>query len=232
MGSASSFVMGYEGQPWLVTAWHVAHDRDTRERKSFEVLDQYGVKHSDSELEMLDPTCPVADVAVFRPWPGYFLPGSPFEPYGGTGVRPTRHAYFLGFPNLGEPMRYGLKYLSETTPFIKQGIVSGEARHRSGIAKRVWLLDALAHHGFSGGPVLIREPESENYRLLGIMSGYVPSNVRTLPGEVPETPGQIGGAPPLRGDPFAETNSGMAICFDIEHAVADIDDYLRRMSSK
>lgn len=221
----SSFVMSYGGHQWLVTARHVVQE-DSGEPKEFEVLEEGGIKHSGSELERLEMTIPFADVTVFRLWSEYLNAEPPLEPYGGGEVRATQHVYFLGFPDLGEPLRYGVKYASETTPFIKQAIVSGEAKHRSGMTKTVWLLDASAPHGFSGGPVLVREPESDGYRVLGVMSGYVPSNVRVLPGEVPPTPMQIGGAPPLPNDAFSETNSGIAICFDIEHALADIDAYL------
>lgn len=227
MGAASSFVMNYGNHQWLVTANHVVEDKNGDE-KPYLVCDPNGGTHS--RLERVQRTSP-ADVAVFRLWTEDLFFQDSLEPYGADwDVRPTQHVYFLGFPDLGEPLSYSLRYVSPTTPFIKQAIVSGDATHRSGLAKKIWLLDGMGHHGFSGGPVLIRERDSERYRVLGVMSGYVPSNVRVLPGEVAPDPTQVGGAPPLPGDALSETNSGLAICFDIEHAIADIDAYLYSLS--
>jgi hypothetical protein len=231
-GSCSSFVMNYAGHQWLVTAKHVVHDVETNTDKPFEVFDQYGVRHSDSELEMLYMTNRLfADVTVFRLWKEYVNLGPPLEPYGADDVGATQDVYFLGFPDLGNPDHYGLKYASPLTPFIKRAIVSGEAKHRNGLTKKIWLLDGMGHHGFSGGPVIIYEPNSKSYRILGVVSGYTPANVRVLPGELPADPNQMGaGPPPLPDDSFSETNSGIAICFDIEHAIADINEHLRRLS--
>ncbi|WP_301150147.1 S1 family peptidase [Mycobacterium simiae] len=226
----SSFVLGYEEQQWLVTARHVVQT-DSGELRDFEVLETDGTSHSGSSLERLEMTFPFADVTVFRLWAEYVSLEPPLEPYRGE-VIPTQRVYFLGFPDLGEPLRYGLRYDSLTTPFIKKAIVSGEVMHRSGLMNNIWLLDALAHHGFSGGPVLVREPKSEGYLVHGVISGYVPSNVRVLPGVVAATPMQIGDAPPLPHEAFSETNSGLAVCFGIGHALADIDAQLRADSAE
>lgn len=226
---SSSFVLSYAERQWLVTARHVVQE-DSGELRTFEVLEADGTRHSGSDLERLAMTFPFADVTVFRLWTEDVSLEPPIEPYRGE-VHPTQPVYFLGFPDLGEPLRYGLTYASQTTPFIKQAIVSGEAMHRSGLMRDIWLLDALAHHGFSGGPVLIPEPKCEDYLVLGVVSGYVPSNVRVLPGKVPSTPMQIGGVAPLPNDAFSETNSGLTVCFGIGHALADIDAQLRADSA-
>jgi hypothetical protein len=62
------------------------------------------------------------------------------------------------------------------------------------------------------------------------MSGYVPANVQVImPGQFNPEPNQIGAAsPPLPDEPFSETNSGIAICFDIKYAKDHIDEYLKR----
>jgi hypothetical protein len=221
---SSSFVFSHGGFEWLVTAWHVVHDRDTKKRRDFDVIDQHGVKHSGSELDMLDATNTSADVAVFHLWSKNANFGDSLEAYDQMPST-TQQVYFLGFPDLANPLKHGLKYASPTKPFIKQAMVSGEARHRNGITTKIWLLDGMAHHGFSGGPVLIYEPKDDCYRVLGIVTGYVPSYVRVSPGEVPADFMQIGHDDrPLPDDPFALTNSGIAICFDISHAIAYIND--------
>jgi hypothetical protein len=163
MGTCSSFVMNHKAHQWLVTARHVVQDGIGNDKplKPFEVLDQYGEKHSG--LERLEMTNPVADVTVFRLWAEDVDFGPPLEPYGADDVRPTQDVSFLGFPDLGNPAFYGLGYASMTTPFIKQATVSGQAEHR-GI--NVWLLNGMANHGFSGGPVIICEQESEDLSMI------------------------------------------------------------------
>jgi Trypsin-like peptidase domain len=230
-GAASSFVMTYKGSQWLVTARHVVYEVKTQTEKPFDVLDQHGVKHPNSELKMLDMTNPFADVTVFRLWIEKVNSGPPLEQYGADEVHATQPVYLLGFPDLGHREFYGLAYSSPTTPFIKHAIVSGEAKH-GGMGIKVWLLDGVAHHGFSGGPVIIREPESEGYRVLGVTSGYVPANVRIIPGKLPADPVQVGAPRSSPDDSFSETNSGLALCFGVRHAVADIDAYLSSQPSE
>jgi hypothetical protein len=109
-------------------------------------------------------------------------------------------------------------------PFIKKAIVSGQAAHHDITA---WLLDGMSNHGFSGGPVIIQEQESEGYRIFGVVSPYVPANVPVSPAIVEAAaPGQVGVAPPSPDDPVFETNSGLMIAFDILHAVQTIDAWL------
>jgi|SRR5271166_940315 len=219
-GTSSSFIMNHKGQQWLVTANHVVEDRSGNE-KSFVVLDQNGDHHFG--LERLQKISG-ADVAVFRLWAEDLYFGPPFERYGAHDVRVTQDLCFLGFPDLGNRRRYGLTNASPATPFIKKAIVSGQAAHHDITA---WLLDGMSNHGFSGGPVIIQEQESERYRVFGVVSSYVPANVPVCPATVEAAdPGQVGVAPPSPDDPFFETNSGLMIVFDILHAVQTIDAWL------
>lgn len=219
-GTSSSFVMNHEGHQWLVTANHVVEDR-SRNEKSFVVLDQNGDHHFG--LERL-PRISGADVAVFRLWAEDLYFGPPFERYGADDVRVTQDLCFLGFPDLGNRRMYGLTYASPATPFIKKAIVSGQAAHHDITA---WLLDGISNHGFSGGPVIIQEQESERYRVFGVVSSYVPANVAVCPATVEAAdPGQVGVAPASPDDPFFETNSGLMIVFDILHTVQTIDAWL------
>lgn len=130
--------------------------------------------------------------------------------------------YFLGFPGLGLSEAYGLKP-SLTTPLIKRAMVSGKANHYE---IEVWLLDGMANHGFSGGPVLILDPISLSYQALGLISGFAPAHVKVNPALIACDPHRVGVAPLSPNDRFWETNSGNAICFDIIHAKNDIDHYL------
>jgi hypothetical protein len=225
-GTSSSFVMNHKGQQWLVTAIHVVEDRSGNE-KPFEVLDQNGANHS-GLVERL-PRISLADVAVFRLRTETLDFGPPLEPYGPHDVRATQGLYFLGFPDLGDRGIYGLTYASPTIPFIKQAIVSGEADHYH---IKAWLLDGMSNGGFSGGPVIIQEQDSESYRVFGVASSYVPANAGVTPARVAAVPPRAGVVPPAPNDRFFETNSGLVIVFDIRHAVETIDAWLSTKPSR
>ena len=85
----------------------------------------------------------------------------------------TQDVYFLGFPGFDLPAGYGLTPLS-TTPLIKRAMVSGKANHYD---IEVWLLDGMANHGFSGGPVVKLDPNSKSYHVLGVITGYAPLQI-------------------------------------------------------
>ncbi|GAB3239944.1 S1 family peptidase [Mycolicibacterium hippocampi] len=230
-GSCSGFILRYQRQDWLVTARHVVtevvvpgHGRPiTLRDRRFSVLDQSGFKHSGSDLEKLDMVDFRADVTVFRVWSQDINLGPPLLPFGGDDVRPTQDVYFLGFPGFDLPEAYGLTP-SSTTPLIKRAMVSGQADHYD---IKVWLLDGMANHGFSGGPVVIFDSRSASYQALGVISSYAPANVRIIPELITPDPHRVGVSPLSPKDRFFETNSGIAACFDIKHAIADIDQYLK-----
>ena len=90
--------------------------------------------------------------------------------------------------------------------------MSGQVAHHDITA---WLLDGMSNHGFSGGPVIIQEQESEGYRVFGVVSSYVPANVPVSPAIVEAAaPAQVGVAPPSPDDDFFQTNSGARPVFD------------------
>jgi hypothetical protein len=218
-GFASSFVINYKGFDWLITAAHVVKNRDTGEERPFKVLDSKGNIHEGLEpVQSLSP----ADVAVFHLWTDDAEDGSNDnapEPHSADDVCPTRSVYLLGYPDINDQGRYqALAYAAQPSPFIVRAIVSGDA-HYHGI--RAWLLDVTAHFGFSGGPVILHDPESNSHQVLGVISGHVPTRARFIPGKLDPESIQMGGALP-----FCEISSGFSICFNIKYALTDIDAHL------
>jgi hypothetical protein len=224
-GAASSFVIEHENQHWLVTANHVVEDRRGKP-KAFDVLDQNEQKHSDLErLERISG----ADVAVFHLWPDYAEVGPSLELCSANELRLMQDVYIVGFPSLGEPLIFHIAYASPTTPFIKRAVVSGDADYH-GI--KVWLLDGMSTFGFSGGPLIVQELEPDRFRVFGVASSYVPANVGVMPPTVCFASAAPGVAPPSPNDSFFQTNSGLTIGFNIQHAVDTIDEHVRRQRSQ
>jgi Trypsin-like peptidase domain len=223
-GFASAFVIGYGEHNWLVTASHVVRNRATGDERPFEVLDKKGKTHTG--LEPVQSQGP-ADVAVFRLWSPDTddeSDGTGLEPHRTANICPTQNVYLLGYPDINDQGRYpSLNYAVKPSPLIKRAMVSGDAIY---YGVKAWLLDGTARHGFSGGPVILREPESDSYQVIGVISGYVPARARFIPGTLnPDSTH-------LDGSTFCEINSGLSICFDIKHALIDIDAHLAGEASE
>jgi hypothetical protein len=215
---ASSSVINYRGRDWLVAARHVVANRETGDEKPFKVLDSKGKIHADLEPLQSQGS---ADVAVFHLWTDEEDESADhaLSTHHAAGLCATQDVYLLGYPDLTDQSRYPqLSYAVQPSPLILRAIISGDANYY-GI--KAWLLDATVHHGFSGGPVILHEPESDSYQVLGVISAYVPARARFIPGTLRPDSIQLGGALP-----FCETNSGLSVCFDIKYALTDIDAYL------
>ena len=74
--------------------------------------------------------------------------------------------YFLGFP-------YGLSLPMQnfTAPFFKKGVLSSEITNPNGI--RTIFLDGHNNPGFSGGPIVSKRPDSSEWNIGGVVSGYM-----------------------------------------------------------
>lgn len=231
-GISSSFVMSYGEQEWLVTANHVVRSRSGVDR-DFEVIRPSGPPWAG--LERINPTpSPTshADVAIFQLWKKGLDVGPPLIPYatGPDSIEPLQPVCLLGFPDFGDPKMYTLKPFSPRVPLIRQAVVSGEA---DDMDMNVWLLDGMDNHGMSGGPAIICDQESGEYRVFGVISSYVPAHAPSTPAE-PQggRPRSVGVAPPSSIDAYFETNSGLAIVYDIKHVVAVIDEKIGGKSAE
>lgn len=213
-GSASAFVLTRGDDEWLVTAGHVA---DRWSDGTIQVRDQDGEVLMGVGKRLPKVLKSHKDVAVFR-FSGHHPDfGPPLRAR--TNVPPfAQNAYFLGFPILGLGRR--LTYAQKDVPFIKSAILAGRAKDEEGT--EVWLLDGTNIPGFSGGPIVTCEKESEGFRALAVVSAYVPLS------EDCDPEGRPPGAPfdDCEPRPLGKPTAGLAVGFDIQHALAAIDEKL------
>jgi hypothetical protein len=111
---------------------------------------------------------------------------------------------------LGYPLGGGWKGKWDTgasfwMPFIKHCTVSGMDSE-----SRMWILDGINNHGFSGGPVILGT--GADVKFVGVISGYYLEPANIIRGNAvklaPDTP-----------QDYANVNAGFIIAYDIAHAV-------------
>jgi hypothetical protein len=195
---ATGVVIDVDGRSYVVTARHFAEaikeqtDIHLFHDKQWKTLPVKLVGHAAGEI----------DLSVLAPPLVLCPPSVPLPPDMG-GLIYGQDAYFLGFPygsfgNVGELNR-GLPL-----PFVRKAIVSCMEHDPSGV-RRVYL-DGHNNRGFSGGPVVFKEPGSQLFKLAAIVSGYRYSEEPIYQGEAKL---------PLS---YRE-NTGIVLAYGIQHAV-------------
>jgi hypothetical protein len=135
---------------------------------------------------------------------------------------------FLGFP-YGGGWRTEVDGTSYWLPFVKHCTLSNlgvgnrgeskDARITVG-DKKVWILDGINNHGFSGGPVIVNTFGAQ--RIMAVVSGYItdPEDVidssRTRRHPTSQTA-------PSHPKQRVDANSGFIVAFDIIYAIEAIN---------
>jgi S1-C subfamily serine protease len=86
-----------------------------------------------------------------------------------AGIIYGQDVYFLGFP-YGMTGEIGQKNRDFPLPFVKKAIVS--CLYTTPNQARLLFLDGHNNPGFSGGPVIFKEPNSNQFKVAGVISGY------------------------------------------------------------
>jgi hypothetical protein len=210
----TAFAIDYKGIIYLVTARHVVdgipdHDAILQLRRTTAKWEDY---HT---VKTIYPSSPDVDIAVFStnetaPQPfSVGLAGTT----AGIGITFGQVVWFIGYP-------FGMVSVGATgsnitpengIPFAKRGSMSAvDASNPDAV---VYYIDGFNNPGFSGGPVIYYEFASHQYKLLGVVKGYKPEAAHIL----------------INGK-FVDTqilvNSGILVCYSIQHAVDAIEKSL------
>lgn len=115
--------------------------------------------------------------------------------------------YFLGFP-LGLKFEVGAMNANFPVPLAKKGILSAMLFDQPG---KPFLIDGHNNRGFSGGPVVFKPANKNDFYVAGVIHGYLPEE-ETFLAEDGSTTTKI------------KTNTGIMIAYAINNALDLIRD--------
>ncbi len=167
-GTASAFTIEVDGRQYIITAKHAVASLPEESTIEYDRANKW-VRLPVHIYKCEDPT----DIAVLVP-PFQLTTAfnMPFEP---GKIAYGQDTFFLGFP-------YGLTLNGTNVngtlpmPFVKKAIYSGTLPLAPEKHSILLLLDGFNNPGFSGGPVVYKDPSSSslNYNVIGVISGFQP----------------------------------------------------------
>ncbi|WP_175023286.1 S1 family peptidase [Rugamonas rivuli] len=169
--TGTAFVLDIDERQYMITAAHLLPDSFSGSDVPLEI--KRGADWESVPAKLVGMTPFGADIAVFAlptllAHPSLTLPIIESTTYG-------QDVYFLGFP-YGKFFQLGPMNNHYPTPYVKRGIVSG---FNTGGTPSLVFIDGLNNPGFSGGPVVGRKPNSNEFELIAVVSCY-----DTVEGEV------------------------------------------------
>ena len=188
------FTIDVDGRQYLVTAKHVIHGIsagttiDIHHEGRWKGLEVQIVGHAQGDIDI---SVLAASIQVG--------PSFPF-PADMAGLMYGQDVYFLGYP-YGTTIEVGDLNFNFPMPFVKKAIMSC-VDNVNGIV----FLDGHNNPGFSGGPVVFTAPNTIEYKVAAVISGY-----------------RFVAEPVFQGDAQLSItykyNTGIIISYGIKHAV-------------
>jgi len=186
-GTGTAFIIDIDKKQYFITAKHVIDNLNTGS-----IIELFYQNDWQPFLIKLVGHHPVADVSVFVI--EHYIEA--FEVIADSnGIAYGQDLYFLGFPygfkgNIGERNRHF------PLPLVKKGILSCIFFDDR---PAYMLIDGHNNPGFSGGPVVFKTANSQDFKIAGIISGFYLERENGLP--------------------VINSNSGIIIAYDITVAL-------------
>ncbi|WP_082552253.1 serine protease [Massilia sp. Root351] len=200
--TGTGFLLDHGGRQYLITAKHVigagasgTFELGIMNNKAWTPVKVSLVGHAAHEADISVLALPSAIVA-----PSLALPAA-------KKSHLTQDAYFLGFP-YGDFGDVGLLNQNYPMPFVKRSIISS---FNNGGRPSIIYLDGHNNPGFSGGPVVIFDPDTKQLEVLSVVSAY-----RSERKEI-----QHNGL--TRRDLSVKVNTGIVLTYNVLHAIEVIE---------
>jgi S1-C subfamily serine protease len=195
--TGTCFTVDVNGNQYLVTAKHVVKDLNgtcnirifhENQWKDIQVI---VVGHCKGDIDISVLTAQLQ-----------LSPAFPLEPTS-EGMIYGQDVYFLGFP-YGMTGEVGALNRDFPLPFVKKAVIS--CMYTTDNGTKMFFLDGQNNPGFSGGPVVFKEQNKNDYKVTSVISGF-----------------RYTEEPVYQGDnkvPLAyRYNTGIIISYGIKHAV-------------
>ena len=206
--TGSAFAIDRDGKQYLVTARHVVPDIATGD-----VIDIFHeTQWKTISVTLVGFAADETDIAVLA-CPVRLAPPHPLET-STAGLAYGQEIYFLGFPFGWDSGAADINN-DFPIPFVKAGIVSAI---RFGEPSLIYI-DAHGNKGFSGGPVVFKEPgqRTNEFRVAGVVAN-APTRLTPVVDHRGE-PIEAEGKPVA----FFAENQGFVVAMGIRHATEIID---------
>ncbi len=158
------FTIDVEGRQYIVTARHVMGWPEQNQSGAIGI--SYDGNWVPLEISVAWVSTTASDIVFLAPTQ-QLSPTHPLEATTG-GIVLGQQMFFCGFSDLfpHHPEQVNNSY---PLPLIRQGILSGISKEGE---DQVVVIDGHNVSGFSGGPVVFNTPDSADYRVAGVISGY------------------------------------------------------------
>ncbi len=200
--TGTCFTIDVDNKQYIVTAKHVVQNLSGTATISLFHENQW----KDMQIEIVGHCEGEIDISVLTV-NTQLSPTYPLEASSG-GMTYGQDVYFLGFP-YGMSGEVGPLNREFPFPFVKKAIVS--CMHFTNEGIQINFLDGHNNPGFSGGPVIFKEGDSNDYKVASVISGYRFSREPIFQGEQ-----QVA----LE----YKNNTGIVISYGIKHAVDIINN--------
>jgi hypothetical protein len=156
------FTVEVEGKEYLITAKHVVESLDGE--GNIGILSN--AEWRKEEVNLVGHSPDDADISVLALTRILTPPNLPMEMTSGGagGVFYGQDVYFLGFP-YGQTGPYAFGDDGYPLPYVKKAIISL-------LDRKKFILDGHNNSGFSGGPVVYREPGKDDLNVAAVISSY------------------------------------------------------------
>lgn len=197
---ATAFTLEIDDKEYLVTAKHVVKDFTNGQ-----TIDVFGnTAWQPREATLVGHAEGERDISVLALKTVLTPPGLPM-PSTSSGVIYGQDVFFLGFP-YGFVGHYAFGPEGFPLPFVKRATLSL-------VNRETFLLDGHNNPGFSGGPVIFREPGKVDLNVCAVISGF----------RAVDEPVYVGNSPVYAGagEPVVfRYNTGIILTWRVDFAVA------------
>ncbi|MGC2194901.1 MAG: serine protease [Terriglobales bacterium] len=209
----TAFVIDHRNKQYLVTAKHLVSSLPAKN-----AVVQLFQSFEWRNLKVNIVTCKNEDVdavALQFDTPDKISLDPAIEPLGKSVVLLGSEVFFFGYPSGG--LHTLAANNGQYLPFVKHGFLS--ASDWTNTDAVIYYVDGFNNKGFSGGPIIGFVQDKKEWRVIAVVSGYLPESTQVKVGREMVDSKQM-------------VNSGILVGYSIQHVLDAIDSSLEAGASR